>query len=160
MQSTVRRLVSRAALVLVASASVAACSDNDGGTGLNPGDSASAGGLVFSLSGATATAVTASLPAPTSGVAAPLVSVDGLPSTTQARTITVSAAEPFTVVYLQPSGSASYVRVTLPTATTLIGIRVTADALSSFIATSASVAVANGSRISVVSTLPFIRFGN
>ncbi len=160
MQSIVRRILSRVALVVVATSSLSACSGNGGGTGVNPDASASAGGLIFSLSGATATAVVAALPAATSGVAAPVVSVDGLPGVTQARTITVSATEPFTTVYVQPTGSASYVRVTLPSATTLIGIRVLADAQSSFVATSASVVVANGSRTSGASTLTFIRLGS
>ena len=146
-------------LALAGSAALTACSDNDS-TGVTPSESASVGGLTFSLSGAAATSPADALPAATAGFVAPLVTVDGLPTATQSRTITIGASEPFTSVFVQPIGSGNHVRIALPSPTTLIGIRVVAQAVVSSVATSMSIAVANGSRTSSVSVLTIVPFGN
>jgi len=156
MRTTLRRTLMLVVLAVAGSAALTACSDDDGATGVVTTDAASLGGFTFSLTGATASIVAASFPAVTSGFAAPVVSADGTPSPTQARTITVSAAEPFTTVFLQPPGSASYVRVLLPAATTLIGIRVIGQQGATSVATSLSIAVGNGSRTSGASPLAFL----
>ena len=111
------------------------------------------GGLNFQLTGATLTVVTAALPVADALFVAPVVAVDKVPTATTAATLSVTAAEPFQVVLVQPTGSSSYVRILLPVATQLIAIRVLTDPTSSFFSTSASVAVASGTRTSKTSTL-------
>jgi hypothetical protein len=118
-------------------------------------------GLQFTLSGATATVVGSALPTATAGFAAPVVVVDRPPTTTTSATMTVSAAEPFTAVLIQPQGSTSLVRVTLPGPTSLIGITVQYVTGGGVVATSGNVAVVNGTRTSASTPVSFLaRIGN
>jgi hypothetical protein len=119
------------------------------------------GGLNFQLTGATLTIVSAVLPTADASFVAPVVTVDQVPTATVAATLSVSAAEPFQVVLVQPAGSASYVRILLPVATQLIAIRVLSDPTGSVsVATSATVAVASGARTSKTSVVRFQTVAN
>jgi hypothetical protein len=150
MKHTWRRILAMPLFVLGA----AACgnSSTDDPVVVDPG--LTVGGLKFTLSGATLTAVSAALPTADASFASPVVAVDRPPSVTQSATISVSAAEPFQTILIQPTGNASYVRIFLPAQTTLIGVTVIANpAAGSAAATSVTAAVANGARTSKTSAL-------
>ncbi len=117
-------------------------------------------GLNFKFSGATLTTASGALPAPDAAFAAPVVSINMTPSITSPATLSVGAAEPFQTVLIQPAGSASYVRIFLPAQTTLISISVLSEATSSFVATAATIAVGNGTRVSRPSALSLIPVSN
>lgn len=110
-------------------------------------------GWTFALTGATISALFGVPPVATNSFAAPVVSLSGQPVTTGSVTMSVAAAEPFTTIYVQPVGATQYLRVTLPTATTLIGIQILRVADAPSTATSLKIAVENGSRTSLSSTL-------
>ena len=138
--------------LLVLGASACGSSSTDVPAVVDPG--VTVAGLKFTLSGATLTTVAATLPAPDASFAAPVLTVDHAPTAAQSATVSVSAAEPFQTILVQPTGNASYVRIFLPAQTTLIGVTVIANpAGSASVATSVTVAVANGARVSKTSTL-------
>ena len=119
------------------------------------------GGLKFQLAGATLTVVSAALPNADASFVAPVVTVDQVPTATAAATLSVSAAEPFQVVLVQPTGSSAYVRVLLPVATQLIAIRVLTDPTGSVsVASAATVAVSSGSRTSKTTSVRFQAIAN
>ncbi len=119
------------------------------------------GGLNFQLTGATLTVVSAALPTPDASFAAPVVTVDQVPTATTAATLSVSAAEPFQTVLVQPTGSTSYVRILLPVATQLIAIRIRTDPSGSVsVASAATVAVTSGTRASKTSIIRFQAIAN
>ena len=118
-------------------------------------------GLNFQLTGATLTVVSAALPTPDASFVAPVVTVDQVPTATSAATLSVSAAEPFQTVLVQPTGSTSYVRIFLPVATQLIAIRVLTDPTNSVsVASAATIAVASGTRTSKTSIVRFQTIAN
>ena len=138
--------------LLVIGAVACGSSSTDDPVVVDPG--LTVGGLKFTLSGATLTAVSAALPAPDASFASPVVAIDRAPGATQSATISVSAAEPFQTILIQPTGNASYVRIFLPAQTTLIGVTVIANAASGpSAATSVTAAVANGARTSKTTAL-------
>ncbi len=118
-------------------------------------------GLNFQLSGATLTSVAAALPNADASFSAPLVRLDRSPTTTQAATISVSAAEPFQTLLVQPAGSASYVRIFLPAPTQLIGVSVLVrSAGAPAVSTAVTIAVGSGARTSRTSSLSLVPLGN
>lgn len=118
-------------------------------------------GLNFQLAGATLTVVSAALPTPDASFVGPVVTVDQVPTATIAATLSVSAAEPFQTVLVQPTGSTSYVRIVLPVATQLIAIRILTDPIGSVsVASAATVAVASGTRTSKTSSIRFQAIAN
>ena len=119
MMQTWKRFLATPVLTLLATAG---CSDSPIDTVVTVDPGVAVGGLTFTLTGATLTAVSAALPTPDALLAAPLVAVDRVPTATQSATIAVSSAEPFSTVVIQSVGSATYLRVFLPAQTTLIGI--------------------------------------
>ncbi|MDZ7632317.1 MAG: hypothetical protein U5K74_13460 [Gemmatimonadaceae bacterium] len=139
---------------------VSACGSDDPTDPVVAGPGVSVSGLTYELPGATITAVTGSLPAPTAAFAAPIVALSGRPSATTAATITVSAAEPFQTIFVQAQGTTSYARIFLPAQTTLVAVSVKTDLLSSFVATSLNIAVGSGARTSQASALPLQSFSN
>ncbi len=149
MKHALRRILALPLFVLGA----ASCgsSSTDDPVVVDPG--LTVGGLKFTLSGATLTAVSGTLPTPDASFAAPVVTVDRAPTATQSATISVSAAEPFTTVLIQPAGSASYLRVFLPAQTTLIGISVVTSPGTSAAATAVNIGVGLGARVSKTSAL-------
>ena len=126
----------------------AGCGTSDSTDPVPVDPSVTVSGLKFSLTGAVLTSVSAALPTPDAAFAAPIVTINRAPTSTQPATISVSAAEPFTAVLIQPTGSTSYARVALPAHTTLIGVSVVTDPTSSFLATSVTVSVVSGTRTS------------
>jgi hypothetical protein len=157
MKHTLRRVLAVPLLVLGA----AACgsSSTDDPVVVDPG--LTVAGLKFTLAGATLTEVSAALPASDASFAAPIVTVDHAPTATQAATISVSAAEPFQTILVQPTGNASYVRIFLPAQTTLIGVTVLANPSgSASVATSITAAVANGARVSKTTALALQAISN
>lgn len=149
MMHTWRRVFAVLAFALLA----ASCSDSSIDTVVAVDPGVSVGGLTFTLAGATLTAVSATLPTPDALLAAPVVAVNRAPTATQSATISVSAAEPFTTVLIQPAGSASYLRVFLPAQTTLIGISVVTSPGTSAAATAVNIGVGLGARVSKTSAL-------
>lgn len=150
MKHALRRILALPLFVLGA----ASCgsSSTDDPVVVDPG--LTVGGLKFTLSGATLTAVSGTLPTPDASFAAPVVTVDRAPTATQSATISVSAAQPFQTILIQPTGNASYVRIFLPAQTTLIGVTVLSNpAGSASVATSVTAAVANGARASKTTAL-------
>ncbi len=117
-------------------------------------------GLNFQLSGATLTLVANALPNADASFSLPVVRVDRSPTSTVPATITVSAAEPFQSVLIQPSGSSSYVRIFLPAQTQLIGVSVQVRAGAPAVATAVTIAVGVGTRISRTSLLSLQPSGN
>jgi hypothetical protein len=90
-----------------------------------------------------------------------VVTINRAPTATQAATISVSAAEPFQAILVQPTGSASYVRIFLPAQTTLIGVSVLANPTgSTTAATAASIAVVSGTRTSKPAAIAFQTVSN
>ncbi len=157
MMRTWRRWVSLPALVLLGATGCSSAT-----TEVPPIDTGlTVAGLTFTLTGATLTNVSTALPAADASFAAPVVTVNRAPTSTQAATISVSAAEPFTAVLVQPTGSTSYVRITLPAQTTLIGVSVLTNPTGSVsVATSATVAVVSGTRTSKTSAVAFQTVSN
>jgi hypothetical protein len=157
MMHTWRGWIALPAMVLLG---IAGCGTSDT-TEITPVDtSLTVSGLKFSLTGATLTGVSATLPTADASFAAPVITINRAPTATQSATISVSAAEPFTAVLVQPTGSASYARINLPAQTTLIGVTVLTDATSSFIATAATIAVVSGTRTSKTSAVSLQAVGN
>ncbi|MBC7844276.1 MAG: hypothetical protein H7099_18335 [Gemmatimonadaceae bacterium] len=140
---------------------VVACGESDT-TDPTPVDAGvTVSGLKFTLSGAVLTTVSTALPASDAAFAAPVVTINRPPTATVEATVSVSAAEPFTAVLVQPAGSASYLRINLPAQTTLIGISVlTNPSGSASVATAATVAVVSGTRTSRTSTVSFQSVSN
>ncbi len=156
MTSCLRAVLVTSALVLAATACTA---DPEEPVVIDPGVTVS--GLNFQLAGATLTAVTNALPTPDAAFNAPVVRLDRSPTSSVPGTITVSAAEPFQTVLVQPNGSASYVRVFLPTQTQLIGISVLLwTAGIPVVATGVTIAVGNGARTSRTSVLSLLPISN
>jgi hypothetical protein len=152
-----RRVALAAALALGA----ASCgSSDDVTTPPPPTVSATAFGLVFSVTGTTSTVVDAALPAFDASFVAPVLSLNRRPTTAVSATISVAATEAFNAVLIQAPGAAQYVRVLLPAATTLIGVEVIGAAGASSVATSVNVAVVSGGRVSRVSPLSLQLLGN
>jgi hypothetical protein len=157
MMHTWRRLIA----ISVLAVGGASCGSSDTVDPIVADPGLTVAGLKFTLAGATLTAVNASLPTADASFAAPVVAINRPPTSTQSATITVSAAEPFQTVLVQPGGSSSYVRVFLPAQTTLIGVTVIANpAGSTSVATAATIAVANGARASRTSALLFQPISN
>lgn len=158
MMHALRRWVAIPALVVIGAGACTASSTTDP----VPVDaSLTVAGLKFSLTGATLTAVSATLPAADASFAAPIVTLNRTPTATLPATISVSAAEPFTAILVQPTGSASYARITLPAQTTLIGVSVLTDATGSgSVATGATIAVVSGTRTSKPASASFIVVSN
>lgn len=118
-------------------------------------------GLNFQLSGATLTAVANTLPTADASFSTPLVRVDRSPTASIPATITVSAAEPFQTVLVQPNGSTSYVRIFLPAQTQLIGVSVLLRPVGApAVATAVTIAVGSGARTSRTSPLSLQSPGN
>lgn len=157
MMHTWRRLIAVSVLALGG----VSCGNSDTADPVIADPGLTVGGLKFTLSGATLTAVSAALPTSDASFAPPVVAVDRPPTATLSATITVSAAEPFQTVLVLPGGSSSYVRVFLPAQTTLIGITVLANPTgSASVSTAATIAVANGARTSRTSALMFQTISN
>ena len=139
---------------------LAACKSSDS-TGTSVLTVANGGLLFVVIDGATFSNVSTALPAADASFAAPIVSVDQPPTATTAANLSVSAAEPFQTVLVQPTGSATYVRIVLPAATQLIAIRVLTDPTGSVsVASTATVAVASGTRTSKTSVVRFQAIAN
>ena len=118
-------------------------------------------GLNFQLAGATLTSVSSTLPTADASFSAPVVRVDRSPTSTAPATISVSAAEPFQAVLVQPNGSSSYVRIFLPAPTQLIGVNVLIRAAGApAVATAVTIAVVSGARTSRASVLSLQSLGN
>lgn len=117
-------------------------------------------GLNFKFTGATLTTGSGALPTATAGFVAPVVSVNRAPTSTTPATISIGAAEPFQTVLVQPVGSSSYARVFLPAPTTLIQLSVVTAPTTGVVATSVTIAVANGTRTSAPSGLALVALGN
>jgi hypothetical protein len=117
-------------------------------------------GLRFTLTGATLTSVSAALPTADAAFQAPVLTINRAPTSTQPATISVSAAEPFSAVLVQPNGSAAFARINLPAQTTLIGISVVTDPAAASVATAATVAVVSGTRTSKTSAISFQTVSN
>ena len=141
--------------------SVASCgeADTDGPIVVDPG--VTVAGLTFTLAGATLTVVNAALSTPDTLIVAPILALNRAPTATQNATISVSAAEPFQAVLIQPAGSTSYLRVFLPAQTTLIGVTVIANpGGGATAAASATIAVSNGGRASKTAALSLLAASN
>ena len=145
MKPTWKRYLAAPVLALLAAAG---CSDSSIDTVVTVDPGVSVGGLTFTLAGATLSVISATLPTPDALLAAPVVALNRVPTATQSATISVSSAEPFTTVLIQPAGSASYLRVFLPAQTTLIGISAVTTAGSSAAATAVNIGVGLGARVS------------
>ena len=153
--------VRRMALVVTVALGAASCgSSDDGTTPPLPTVPATAFGLTFSITGTTSTVVEAALPAFEPSFVAPVLSLNRRPTTAVSATITVAAGEAFNAVLIQSPGATQYVRVTLPAATTLIGVQVIGATGASSVATAVNVAVVSGGRVSRVSPLSLQLLGN
>ena len=148
------------AVPMLVALGIAGCGAKDSTDPVPVDPNVTVSGLKFSLSGAVLTSVSASLPTPEAAFTAPIVTINRAPTSTQPATISVSAAEPFTAVLIQPTGSASYARVALPAQTTLIGVSALTDLTSSFLATSVTVSVVSGTRTSKTTAVSFQTVGN
>jgi hypothetical protein len=154
-----RRTMRALAVCLVAS--VAGCGESEDDTTAPPVTvPAVVLGLEFSLAGTTATAVNGALPAAASNFGGPVTTLSQRPTTTTAGTLSVAAQEPFNTVLILPTGATQYVRISLPSTTTLIGVRVIGVAGAPVTATAVTVAVANGTRVSAATALSLQGLGN
>ena len=110
-------------LALTLTGAISGCSDSTGSTQVaTPGGVIA--GMTFTLRGATFTNVSGALPTSDIAFTAPVLSKNRDPSSTVPATISISAAEPFETVFIQPRGTDGYLRVTLPARTSLTGIDV------------------------------------
>jgi hypothetical protein len=152
-----RRLTVLSALLLAA----AGCGSSDDDS-LAPAATipATAQGLSFSVTNSVATLVDGSLPAPAASFTGPVTTLSQRPTTTTSATISVAALEPFNTVLILPGGATQYVRISLPSTTTLIAVNVIGVANAPTTATALSVAVANGARVSQATPLPLLTLGN
>ncbi len=148
------------AVPMLVALGVAGCSDGDATDPAPVDPNVTVSGLKFSLSGAVLTSVSTALPTPDAAFTAPIVTINRAPTSTQPATISVSAAEPFTAVLIQPTGSTSYARVALPAQTSLIGVSVLTDPGGSFLATSVTVAVVSGTRTSKTTAVSLQNISN
>ena len=147
----VRRTLHSFALALLALGVATGCkSDSTTGVVVAPG---TLSGWTFSLSGATIKPLFGDLPAATASFAGPVVTLDRQPGATSSATISIGAAEPFRTIYVLPNASTQYLEITLPAATTLIGLDMIGATAATTTATSLKISVANGTRISAASTL-------
>lgn len=117
-------------------------------------------GLAFSVTGTVAAAVDGALPAAAASFAGPVSTLNQRPTPTTSATITVAALEPFNTVLILPGGATQYVRISLPSTTTLIGVNVIGVAGAAATATTVTVAVANGARVSQGTPLALQALGN
>lgn len=150
MMQTWKRFLATPVLTLLATAG---CSDSPIDTVVTVDPGVAVGGLTFTLTGATLTAVSAALPTPDALLAAPLVAVNRVPTATQSATIAVSSAEPFSTVVIQSVGSATYLRVFLPAQTTLIGISAVTSPGTSAAPSALNIGVGIGARVSKTTAL-------
>lgn len=158
MMQACRRWIAVPALVI---AGIGGCVGRDSTDPMPVDQGITVAGLKFTLSGAVLTSVAGALPTPDAAFTAPIVTINRAPTSTVEATVSVSAAEPFTAVLVQPAGSASYLRINLPAQTTLIGISVlTNPSGSASVATAATVAVVSGTRTSKTSAVSFQSIGN
>lgn len=149
--ASVRRTMTSLAVVLLTAVGGASCkSDSSTEVVVAPG---TLGGWVFSLPGATVKPLFGVLPAAASAFAAPVVKLDRQPGSTMSASISVAAAEPFTKILVQPNGSSQYIEVSLPAATSLIGLEIIGATGATTTATSLTIAVVSGARTSQAATL-------
>lgn len=118
------------------------------------------GGLQFSLSGATYTVVDGALPTGDASFTTPTTLQNRAPSATSAATLSVASAEDFDAILIRPAGATSYVRISMPAQTRLIGISVITAPGSQSVATVASIAVARATRVSNPTTHSFFPLGS
>ncbi len=140
---------------------VASCGSNNDDINAPPATvPATVLGLAFSVTGTVASTVDGALPAAAASFAGPVAGINQRPTTTASATISVAALEPFNTVLILPGGATQYVRISLPSSTTLIGVNVIGVTGASVTATTVTVAVANGARVSQGTPLALQALGN
>ncbi len=117
-------------------------------------------GLSFSVTNTVATTVDGALPAAAPSFPGPVTTLSQRPTTTASGTISVAALEPFNTVLVLPGGATQYVRISLPSTTTLIAVNVIGVAGAPVTATAVTIAVANGARVSQATPLMLQPVGN
>ena len=158
---TTRMKPSRSLLGAVLIAIVAGCGSAEDDTNAPPATvPATVLGLAFSVTGTVATTVDGALPAAAAAFAGPVTAINLRPTPTASATISVAALEPFNTVLILPGGATQYVRITLPSTTTLIGVNVIGVAGAPVTATTVTVAVANNARVSQGTPLALQALGN
>lgn len=166
MPKTARRVTRRWALIstafsALAGAALPGCGSAEDDTNAPPVTTpATLLGLSFSITGTVATTIDGALPAATAAFAGPVTSINQRPTPTASATISVAALEPFNTVLLLPGGATQYVRISLPSSTTLIGVNVIGVTGAATAATSVTVAVANNARVSQGTPLALQALGN
>lgn len=146
------------ALGLTLTVGINGCSESTGST--QPATSGGViAGMTFTLRGATFTNVSSALPTSDMSFTAPVLSKNRDPSSTVPATISISAAEPFETVFIQPRGTDGYLRVTLPARTSLTGIDVRYNS-SNTPPGNLTISVGSGTRASRQTSLALITITN
>ena len=146
------------ALALTLTGGINGCSESTGSTPLSTPSGVIAG-MTFTLRGASFTNVSGALPTSDMSFTAPVLSKNGDPSSMVPATISISAAEPFETLFIQPRGTDGYLRVTLPARTALTGIAVGYNS-SNTPPGNLTISVGSGTRASRQTSLALITITN